>query len=115
MAAHFGPMGNRLSGDSRLEVERITMEGRTDVWYFHVSPVADYVFLRAPVVDNCAVELVATRQGESNPEYGIFRWVASPNPGVLRGGNYDPPNLLVPFVVLGYRPSALIQRLTQTA
>jgi len=111
IAAHFDANGERISGSSDIEIQRITMKGREDVWYFMVGEVPGYTFVRAPVIDSVAVELPATRQGEKNADANIWRWVSTRLPGVIYSGE-DPPNLRVEFVVVGYRTEAVIKHLT---
>ena len=50
---------------------------------------------------------------ESNPDSRYWRWVALPMSGVIMGGNYTPPNAKVDFMVIGYKPKAVIKHFSQ--
>lgn len=79
------------------------------VWWFSVKNVPDYVFVRIPLVESCAHELVGLVPGEKQPDALYWRWIAPVVPGRIYGGGQEPPNLKVDFMVFGYKPKALIK------
>jgi hypothetical protein len=109
VSGYFSHDGTRLVGSELIEIEREwpDKEKASNVFFFRVGPIADYVFLRYPVVESCAHELVGTGSVEDQPTAEYWRWIAPVLPGRIYGGG-DPPNLKVPFLVFGYKPKALI-------
>ncbi len=115
IAAHFDGDGERISGDDKIEIERHHDENNEAVWFFIVKEIPGYTFVRAPVIESATVELVGTIKGEKNPDARFWRWMAPRVPGVIYGGQQDPPNLKVEFIVVGYRTEALIKHLAATS
>ncbi|MCH7776767.1 MAG: hypothetical protein IH878_09555 [Gemmatimonadetes bacterium] len=118
IAAHFNWAGERISGDDTIEIERHFDEDNEDngkIWFFSVTEIPGYTFVRAPVIESATVELVGTIKGEKNPDARFWRWMAPRTPGVIYGGQHDPPNLKVEFIVVGYRTKALIKHLAATS
>ena len=74
-----------------------------------MKPIPDYTFVRIPVAGSGLQELLGHVAGESDPDYRYWRWVALPKPNVIVGGNYDPPNAKVDFMIVGYKPKAVIK------
>ncbi len=111
IAAHFNWAGERISGDDKIVIEQHPQDGDAAVWWFSVTEIAGYTFVRAPVIESVAIELVATLKDEKNPDARYWRWMAPRIPGVIYGGQNDPPNLKVEFIVVGYRTGALIEHL----
>ena len=112
ISAYFNWDGTRLEGNEQVVVEK-DPDADDHSWWFHVRDDLDYVYLRFPVVDSCAHELVGTLSGQSNPDARYWRWVAPVPPGAIAGGRR--PNLAVNFVVVGYRPKALVSYFSSTA
>lgn len=110
IAAYFDPEGRRLHGDERIAVNKHE-SGSSSVWYFEVAAVEGYVFTRIAVGADAAVEQFGTEEGRANPDPRFFRWVAPVLPGRIYGGD-QPPNALVSFVVVGYRPKVLVKELS---
>ncbi len=106
IAAYFGWDGTHLEGSEKIVVEKINDTSNSDQWWYFVKEELDYVYVRYPVVESCAHELVGQEVGHSNPNARFWRWVAPVEPGAIVGGNR--PNLEVNFVVVGYRPKALV-------
>ncbi len=101
----------RIEGDDKISVE--LHRGNDDaVWWYSVAELAEYTFLRMPVIESCAHELAGLVEGDRNPDARYWRWVAPVQPGVIVGGGVPPPNLKVDFIVVGYRPKALIKAFT---
>jgi hypothetical protein len=107
IAAYFRHDGTRVHGSDKIEIELHRDENRQTVWWYSVKSLEDYVFVRVPVVESCAHELVGQEVGESIPDARYWRWVAPVLPGRLYGG--DAVNLKVDFLVFGYKPHALIK------
>ncbi len=82
------------------------------MWWFSVKENPEYVFLRMPIIESCAHELVGRLKEEKNPDSRYWRWVAPVPPGAIVGG--DHPNLKANFIVVGYRPKALIKHFSST-
>ena len=112
ISAYFQWDGTRVEGDEAISVERHPSDGSDAVWWFSVKEVPEYTFIRMSVIESCAYELVGCVAGEENPDVRYWRWVAPEKPGIIRDGKYEPPNLKVDFVVVGYQPKALIKHFT---
>ena len=82
------------------------------MWWYEVEELEGYTFIRMPVIESCASELIGQKEGESNPDARFWRWVAPVKQGVIYSGDYVAPNLKVEFIVVGYKPKALIDHLT---
>jgi hypothetical protein len=111
IAAYFDEDANRLHGSDHIQVVRHP-DDRADVWWFEASGPDDYVFIRYPLVESAAHELVGQVAGSANPTARFWRWVAPTPPGAIAGGPWI--NVLVPFVVVGYRPKALVAHFSAT-
>jgi hypothetical protein len=110
ISAYFWHHGERIEGSEKIEVEiHYEKEDDKTVWWYSVKPLDDYVFIRVPLVESCANELVANVDGDPNPNAMYWRWIAPVLPGRIYGGNSPSPNLKVDFLVFGYKPKALIK------
>jgi len=114
VSAYFKWDGTRLEGSDRITVEKHPNADNDAVWWFAVKDQPGYVFVRMPVIESCAYELVGMIQGEKNPDSQYWRWVAPQRPGVIVGGQEEPPNVKVDFIVVGYRPQALIKHFSRS-
>lgn len=115
ISGYFKWDGTRIEGSDKIEVERHPSGNDEAVWWFSVKELSGYVFLRMPLIESCTHELVGLVEGEKNPDARYWRWVAQERQGVIVGGQKQPPNLKVEFVVIGYRPKALIKHFSETA
>ena len=106
--------GTQVEGAKQIEIELIPT-GNKEVFYFTVMPQSDYVFVRFPLNSSGCEEEIATRKGQISPDPNIWRWIQSAQSGTIVGGQDRPPTAKVDFVVVGYRPKALIKHLTSTA
>ena len=113
VAAHFRWDGTRVEGSDRIVVKKHLEEEHPSRFWFEVEAVDDYTFVRFPVVQNGAHELIGAVKGQPNPDARYWRWVAPVPPGAIVGGEH--PNVMVDFVVVGYRPKALIAYFTGAA
>ncbi|MBM3746130.1 MAG: hypothetical protein FJW34_10055 [Acidobacteria bacterium] len=107
VAAYFRYDGTRVEGSDKVETEIHRAENNETEWWYSVKPLEDYVFVRVPVVESCAHELIGHVVGEPIPDAKYWRWVAPVLPGRLYGG--EAVNLKVDFLVFGYKPKALIK------
>lgn len=108
ISGYFRYDGTRVEGSEKIEIELHPLKDTPAVWWFSVKPVPEYVFVRIPLVESCAHELVGTVVGEKQPDALYWRWVAPVLPGRIYGAE-EPPNLKVDFMVFGYKPKALIK------
>lgn len=108
ISAFFGWDGIRIDGSEIIEIEKHLIQDQDDVWWFCVKEVPEYTFIRLPVIESCVDELAGLVEGEKNPDARYWRWIAKVRQGVIIGGQYIPPNIKVDFLVIGYRPKALI-------
>jgi hypothetical protein len=111
ISALFDPEANLKHGDKKIRVLRHEHEDET-VWWYEVEDFEDYSFVRFPVVGSGIVEMIGSRQDAKNPYARFWRWVGGGLPGRIYGGGS--PNVRVDFVVVGYRPTALVQHFTQS-
>ncbi len=114
ISAHFDWDGQRISGDDKIEIERHFIGAKEAIWFFSVKEIPGYTFVRAPVIQSATVELIGTKIDDKNPDARFWRWIAPRLPGVIYGGQDEPPNLKVEFIVVGYRTDALIKHLAAT-
>jgi len=108
ISALFEWDGARVEGSDLVKIEKHPTEGRDDVWWYSVEDVPDYTFVRFPVIESSLEELSGTIAGEKNPDARYWRWIATLRRGVLVGGG-DAPNIKVRFIVIGYKPKALLK------
>ena len=105
LSALFNIDGKRLEGSNMLSVE-VKKTAHSDVWFYKVKPIEDYVFVPMPVVP-CFTDY-GQPVPHSNSDANLFRFI--PHPVVRFESNYA-PNLSVDFSVLGYKPKQLLSRL----
>lgn len=108
VSALFKYDGTRVEGSDKIVVELHPLPANPAVWWYSVTALDDYVFVRAPVNPTAAIEQVGTVVGEAQPDARYWRWIAPVLPGRIYGGT-EPPTLRVDFVVFGYRPKALLK------
>ena len=113
VAAHFKWDGTMVEGSNKIAIRKHYEEEHPDRFWLEVEAFEDYTFVRFPVVQNGAHELIGMVKGQTNPDARYWRWVAPVPPGAIVGG--ERPNLMVDFVVVGYRPKALIKYFTGAA
>ena len=113
ISAYFRHDGTRIEGDEKINVERIPSESGNVLW-FHVKQIDDYAFVRFPLSGSGIEELLATTNDDESedeplPDAMYWRWVARARTGTIVGGQDDPPSVRVDFVVIGYRPKAILK------
>ena len=109
ISGYFRHDGTRIEGSEKVEILVHPSEKNPSVWWYQVKPVEDYAFMRIPVVDSGVHELLGLVAGEPNPDADYWRWIVTTSPGVIVDGRTDAPNVKVDFVVVGYRPRAVIK------
>jgi hypothetical protein len=107
ISALFDPDPNLKYGDEKIHVLRHNQEDDR-VWCYEVEDLEDYTFVRFPVIGSGIAEVTGALAGARNPEARLWRWVSMGLPGRIYGGD-DSPNVEVDFVVVGYRPKAVVQ------
>lgn len=110
IAALFDEEGKRTDGSNKIEVERLPGE-RPDIWWYRVKEVPNYVFDRIPLTASCVQEMPAKLSNEQNPHANIWRWYGMERIGTIVDGT-SPSNIKVSFIVMGYKPKALLKYFT---
>jgi hypothetical protein len=110
ISALFDPDANLKQGDKRIRVLRHNQE-EEGVWWYEVEDLDDYSFERIPVIGSGIAEMIGAASGATNPEARYWRWVSHGLPGRIYGG--ESPNVRVDFVVVGYKPAALVKHFSQ--
>ncbi len=109
ISAYFRFDGTRVSGSKRVEIE-MHKNGSPRIFWLSVKELKDYVFVRFPINDSGCDEIIGMIEGQY-PDPRYWRWVASPRQGVIVDGGHEPDNAKVDFIIVGYRPSAIIRHL----
>jgi hypothetical protein len=109
ISAYFRFDGTRVSGSERIEIETHKTD-TTESFWLSVKELKDYVFVRFPINDSGCYERIGMQDGQY-PDPRYWRWVPTPKKGVIVDGNYEPSNARVDFIIVGYRPNAIIQQL----
>jgi hypothetical protein len=104
----FDAEGVRVEGDDRISVKKLTVANQRNAWVYRVEPVEGFTFV-AFAVHPAAEFLFETPDGaSSNPTTTFWRWVAPRRSGQVEGLGWGGPNLVVPFIVVGYRSKGLV-------
>lgn len=114
VSAYFRYDTTRVYGSDKIKVI-LHKTGKKEVFWFNVDTLDDYVFVRFPINDAGCEEIIGTVGGAVLPDPNIWRWVQSARSGTIVSGNYEPPNAKVDFVVVGYKPKAVIHYLSNGA
>ena len=109
ISALFRYDGTRIHGSEKVVIDRLYDQQRSDLWWYSVRPVADYVFVRVPIAQSGIDERIGQIEGEQLPDTLYWRWVAKPKSGVIVDGREEPPNVKTDFIVVGYKPKAVIE------
>lgn len=107
LSAQFDGLGNFEQGDESITLE-VVPGARHDIWYFNVKELQDYTFIRFPLNPSPSEEICGQINGEQNPQANFWRWAQRARSGTIVDGGTDPSNLLVSFIVVGYKPKALL-------
>ena len=108
ISAYFKHDRKRVEGSKDIIVELHRDSKNKAIWWYSVKPLKDYIFIRTPLIESCAHEIVGQEEGEDQPDARYWRWVATGLPGRIYGGDSD-VNLKVDFLIYGYKPKALIK------
>jgi hypothetical protein len=108
----FDEEGKRTDGSNKIEVVRHNDPDRAGIWWYTVKEVPGYVFDRIPLTVSCVEEMPGRINGEQNPRAIIWRWYAPERQGVIIDGSSRPSNIKVSFIVVGYKPKALLRYFT---
>lgn len=113
IAAVFDPAGNRVEGDARIAVQRLgDSDGRPDHWWYLPVGVTGFEFV--PYATNPYLELqFAHAQAASGPLL-VWRWVFAPARGFVWNGERAVGNAATTFIVIGYKPSAIVRHFLRT-
>jgi hypothetical protein len=109
ISSYFRFDGTRISGSNRIEIQ-INRTASPEIFWLNVKDIEDYVFVRFPINDSGCYELIGMEEGQY-PDPRYWRWVPSPKQGVIVSGDDQPTNAKVDFIIVGYRPNAIIQQL----
>jgi len=108
ISAYFKHDGTNIEGSKDINVKLHSDPENNAIWWYSVKPIDDYIFVRTPVIESCAHEIVGREEGEDQPDAKYWRWVATGLPGRIYGADSD-VNLKVDFLIYGYKPKALIK------
>lgn len=107
ISAYFKWDGTLIEGDKKIEIIKQNDPTLMDIWWFKVKDLEDYAFVRIPVVASCLQEIPGQHVGE-NHDANIWRWIPFIEERAVLGVNHA-GNIKVNFVVVGYRPKALVK------
>lgn len=122
IAAMFDPDGTRVYGDDRIVVRRseLSVVGQdgadrplTGHWCYSVQEVSGFTFV-AFAVHPAAEFLFVPRAEDPTPTTAAWRWVAPRRSGEITNIGTGGVNLVVPFIVVGYRTKALVDYFAKT-
>ena len=111
ISAYFDAHGNRIEGSDKIEVDKHSTQSPAE-WWFSVKPFEDYVFVRFPVIESGIYEVIGKEQGKENPDSRYWRYLAEPLRGKIYGAAAE-PNAEVQFIVIGYRPKAIVKHFSK--
>lgn len=109
ISALFDEVGNRTDGSNKIEVLKVIEERRPDIWWYTVKEVHGYVFERIPLTSSCVLESAGRINNDMNPYAKCWRWHGVEDTRTLYNGTSSPPNIKVGFIVVGYKPKALLK------
>ncbi|NQS89713.1 hypothetical protein HQ584_08000 [Patescibacteria group bacterium] len=108
ISGYFRYDGTKVKGSNKIEIELIKDGNDKNVFWLSVKAHDDYAFIHMPINELSVHELIGTKNNEIMPDPAYWRWVQKPKPNVIVGGNYTPPNAKMDFIIIGYKPKALI-------
>ena len=110
LAALFDPDGARIEGSDRIQINRIPGSTEGQWWYrpvliagFELIPYATNPYLGVREIGRATGGQLRAR------DRLVWRWVEPPPLGFVFNANYDPVNAETNFVVVGYKPSAIVK------
>jgi hypothetical protein len=114
IAREFDPDGRPFDvGDERINVRRINQDSTH--WWYSVILVVGFEFV--PFATNPHFEIrLGTLQGDLRPRDRIaFRWVIPPALGFVFNQGEDRATVETNFVIVGYRPAAIVRHFSARA
>lgn len=113
IAALFDADGNRIEGDDQLAVERHPfLERGSDHWWY--VPNLPSSFECVPYSVNPYLE-IKFGQLAGSPPRPAWRWTYPPEVGFVWNGERVVPNAPGNFIVVGYRPTAIVRHFVRSA
>ena len=80
IAALFKWDATKVAGSDKITIHKHYEAEYKDRFWYQVEALEDSTWLRFPVIESCAHELVGTVKGQNNSDARYWRWVA-PVPG----------------------------------
>jgi len=105
ISALFDYDGKRIEGDEQVVVTRIQAGDAKDKWFYRITPIQGYVFIYLPTIPGSVYVAHGKYETDTNPRAELFRFVGNSMSTFQSGGA---PNVLVDFIVVGYRPKDLL-------
>ena len=103
--------GVRVEGSLNIEIE-LTKTNNDQEFFLSVKPLLEYVFVRFPINASGCEEIIGKTEGEEYADPTYWKWVQCSRSGTIVGGQNTPPNAKVDFIIVGYKPKALIKYLS---
>jgi hypothetical protein len=113
IAREFDPDARPFDGgDERITVVRMADAADDTHWWYRVVLVRAFEFV--PYATNPYYEIrFGSVPGEQRArDRLVFRWVLPPPVGYVFNSGSDPANVETNFVVVGYRPAAVVRHFT---
>ncbi len=115
IAALFDHEGDRLAGDDRIVVHALpgeSTDGKATLVWYQIVAIVGFEFV--PYATNPYLE---TRLSNvtGHPDRRVWRWVYPPHLGMAHGGRPDAETVDTNFIVIGYKPSAIVRHFLNAA
>jgi len=92
ISAYFRHDGTKVKGSKKISVKLHVDKKNKAIWWYNVELINDYIFIRTPLIESCAHEIVGLKEGEAQPDAEYWRWVAPTLPGRIYDGAEQPVN-----------------------
>ncbi|MHB8576843.1 MAG: hypothetical protein ACYDCQ_16105 [Dehalococcoidia bacterium] len=109
ISALFDGQGNRTAGSDKIAVAVYPHSGAKNAWWFEVKRIDEYSFVRIPLIESGIAEQIGLVSGAPNLDARYWRWIAQTQQGKIISGDTISVNALVDFLIVGYRPAALLK------
>lgn len=107
IAALFDPDAQRLTGDERMQVQVLRPEGwPEEAWWYRAVGIAGFEFIPYATSPYLEIRVASTQDA---PRNRIWRWVWPAHPGSVYGDRTKIPTVETNFVLVGYRPEAIVR------
>lgn len=110
IAAQFDAEGNRKGGNESIKLHKVPVPNEPKVWFFMAVRVEGFHFVPVALVPEADIEYGMV-EGQTQKDGTVWRWTAPLKQGMIHGlaeGRRHLDNFAVPFIVVGYRPKALL-------